>query len=83
MIEVTDTKSFVATKNISAYDSNGNEIQIVTLYGAVELDRSTSYSFTIINKELYQANKEAIQAEVDAFVAEMKAKITDMGGLQF
>ena len=83
MIEVTDNKSFVATKIISVTDEQGAEIQIATLYGSVELDRSTSYSFTILNKELYTANREAIQAQVDLFVKEIKDKIAELGGLQF
>lgn len=83
MIEVTDSKSFVATKIISVTDEQGAEIQIATLYGAVELDRSTSYGFTILNKELYTANREAVQAQVDLFVKEIKDKIAELGGLQF
>ena len=42
MIQVTDNKSFVATKIISVTNEQGAEIQIATLYGAVELDKSTS-----------------------------------------
>lgn len=83
MIEVTNNKNFVATKTISAVDSAGKTVDVATLYGGVELDRCTSYNFTILNKEIYLANKEAIQAEVDAFIAEIKAKIEEMGGLQF
>ena len=83
MIQVTDNKSFVATKIISVTNEQGAEIQIATLYGAIELDKSTSYSFTILDKELYVANKETIQAQVDLFVNEIKAKIAELGGLQF
>ena len=83
MIQVTDNKSFVATKIISVTTEQGAEIQIATLYGAVELDKSTSYSFTILDKDLYVANREAVQAQVDLFVNEIKAKIAELGGLQF
>ena len=83
MIQVTDNKSFVATKIISVINEQGAEIQIATLYSAVELDKSTSYSFTILDKDLYVANREAIQAQVDLFVNEIKAKIAELGGLQF
>ena len=83
MIQVTDNKSFVATKIISVTNEQGAEIQIATLYGAVELDRSTCYSFTILNKEVYVANREAVQAQVDLFVKEIKDKIAELGGLQF
>ena len=83
MIEVTDNKSFVATKIISVTNEQGAEIQIAALYGAVELDKSTSYSFTILDKELYVANREAVQAQVDLFVQEIKDKIAELGGLQF
>ena len=83
MIEVTDNKSFVATKIISLTNEQGAEIQIATLYGAVELDRSTSYSFTILKKEVDVANREAVQAQVDLFVQEIKDKIAELGGLQF
>lgn len=83
MIQVTNNKSFVATKIISVTDEQGAEIQIATLYGAVELDKSTSYSFTILDKDLYAANREAIQAQVDLFIKEIKDKIAELGGLQF
>ena len=83
MIEVTDNKSFVATKIISVTNEQGAEIQIATLYGAVELDKSTSYSFTILDKDLYVANREAVQAQVDLFIKEIKDKIAELGGLQF
>lgn len=83
MIQVTDNKSFVATKIISVINEQGAEIQIATLYSAVELDKSTSYSFTILDKDLYVANREAIQAQVDLFVKEIKDKIAELGGLQF
>lgn len=83
MIEVSDNKNFVATKTISVTDAQGNIIEIATLYGGVELDRSTSYNFTILNKELYLANRKAVQEQVDLFMAEIKAKIEELGGLQF
>lgn len=83
MIEVIDNKNFVATKTITVTSEDGTVIEIATLYGGVELERSTSYNFTILNKELYLANKEAIQLQVDAFVAEIKAKIEELGGLKF
>ena len=83
MIQVIDTKNFVATKTISATDAEGNTIEIASLYGGVQLDWSVSYNFTILNKELYLANKDAIQKQVDAFVAEIQAKITELGGLHF
>lgn len=83
MIEVIDNKNFVATKTITVTNEDGTVIEIATLYGGVELERSTSYNFTILNKELYLANKEAIQLQVDAFVAEIKAKIEELGGLKF
>lgn len=83
MIEVIDSKNFVATKTISAVDSTGKTVDVVTLYGGVELDRCTSYNFTILNKEVYLANKAAIQDQVDIFMQEIKAKITELGGLQF
>lgn len=82
-IQVNSEKSFVATHRISVVDPEGQNIDVVTLYGAVELDGMTSYNFTILNKEIYKANKEAIQAEVDKFVADIKAKIAELGGLQF
>ena len=83
MIQVNDTKNFVATKEITVEDSEGNVITIATLYGGVELERSTSYNFTILNKELYLANKKAVQEQVDLFMAEIKAKREELGGLQF
>ena len=83
MIEVINSKNFVATKTISAVYSTGKSVDVVTLYGGIELDRCTSYNFTILNKEIYLANKEVIQAEVDAFMAEIRAKIEELGGLQF
>lgn len=83
MIQVNDTKSFVATKDITVEDSAGNVITIATLYGGIELDRCTSYNFTILNREIYLANKEAVQQQVDLFMAEIHAKIAELGGLQF
>ena len=83
MIQVTDNNIFVATEWISVTMEKSAEIQIATLYGAVELDKSTSYSFTILDKDLYAANREAIQAQVDLFVKEIKDKIAELGGLQF
>lgn len=83
MINVIDNKSFTATKIVTATNSNGVVVDVVSLYGSVELDRLTSYNFTILNKELYDANKEAIQAVVEQFKAEITAKIDEMGGLQF
>ena len=55
----------------------------MSLYGSVELDKLTSYNFTILNKELYEANKDAIKVVVEQFKAEITAKIDEMGGLQF
>lgn len=83
MINIIDNKSFTATKIVTATNSNGVVVDVVSLYGSVELDRLTSYNFTILNKELYDANKEAIQAVVEQFKAEIAAKIDEMGGLQF
>ena len=82
-IQVTGEKSFVASSRISVVDPEGHNIDVVSLYGAVELDGMTSYNFTILNKEIYKANKEAIQDEVDRFVEAIKTKITELGGLQF
>lgn len=83
MIQVNSDKSFTATDIITATDAQGNTIDVVSLYGAVELDRMSAYNFTILNKELYNANKEAIQDIVNDFLAEIKAKITELGGLEF
>lgn len=83
MINVIDEKSFTATKIITATNSSGVVVDVVSLYGSVELDRLTSYNFTILNKELYEASKEAIQIIVEQFKAEITAKIDEMGGLQF
>ena len=38
MIEVINSKNFVATKTISAVDSTGKSVDVVTLYGGIELD---------------------------------------------
>ena len=83
MINVIDEKSFVATRIITAKNSNGVVVDVVSLYGSVELDRLTSYNFTILNKELYDTNKDAIKVVVEQFKSEITAKIDEMGGLQF
>lgn len=82
-IIVTSEKSFTASQRISVINDAGKTIDIATLYGAVELDRMTSYNFTILNAELYNANKEAIQQVVNEFMAAIRAKIDEFGGLQF
>ncbi len=83
MIEVIDTKNFVSTRTISAVDSEGKNIDVVSLYGGVELNHTTSFSFNILNKEVYSNNREAIQEQVDLFIAELKAKIKELGGICF
>lgn len=83
MINVIDEKSFVATRIITAKNSNGIVVEVVSLYSSVELDKLTSFNFTILNKELYEANKDAIKVVVEQFKAEITAKIDEMGGLQF
>lgn len=82
-INCSEDKSFTASKSITVTTAEGTTVEIATLYGSVELERSTNYSFTVLNKELYLANREAIQLQVDAFVAEIKAKIDELGGLHF
>lgn len=83
MIEVIDAKNFVSTKTITAVDSDGNTIEVVSLYGGVELDHTTSFSFNILNKDVYNLNRVAIQEQVDLFIDELKAKIKELGGLCF
>lgn len=83
MIEVTGAKSFAASKMITVTDASGVNHDVVSLYGSVELDRMTSYSFSILDKKLYKSNKDAIQAIVADFKKELQEKIDEMGGLQF
>ena len=80
-LEVRDNKSVINTKRISAYDSNNNEIEIVTLYGAVELNGTTAFNFTIVNEVLFSKNKDAIMEEVVAFKEELNNKVKELGGI--
>ena len=81
MLIINENKSVVNTKVISATTAEGKEIEIVTLYGAVNLDGGTSYNFSILNAAIYNDNKEAIDTEIDAFKAEINSKIEELKGI--
>ena len=81
MLIVNDNKSVVNTKVISATTAEGKEIEIVSLYGAVDLNGGTSYNFSILNADIYNENKKAIDTEIAAFKAEINSKIEELKGI--
>ena len=83
MIQVIEEKTVINQELITVTDDSGNDVEVMSLYGSVELDRSVNYSFTILNKDIYNANKTELQAVVTAFVAALQDKITELGGCTF
>ena len=81
MLIVNDNKSVVNTRVISATTVEGKEIEIASLYGAVDLNGGTSYNFSILNADIYNENKEVIDTEIAAFKAEINSKIAELGGI--
>lgn len=75
-INVVENKSVVATDSIVVVDAEGNDITVVTLYGTVEKNGSTSYCFNVTEEELYKANREVIQEVIDQFIVDLNAEAT-------